>query len=450
MERNGVLCVNSLQTESHCKYIKTQNLQSSELINSLLVFFLMYFSNDTYLFGTNSNSFYVSLPRYILLLFCLFGLVYVIKIKSIQEHKKRIAMYCILMLTFVIVSLINHENTNRTINKALFMTGGLLLCIILDYYAYSIAYRNAMLFISISSNILWILAYLVPDLVMNLPQIQNTVGVRFATIYFAGLDLRTINSATIRNGGIFWEPGVYQIFLNLAVLFELFIEERPRKRYLFAYCVALLSTFSTTGYIAFFWMILMYIIFGGKIQRISKGSRWMLFLPIITIILFFAITGTTIGRQVFGKASNLNDGTTMVRFASFFASIDIARLHPLSGVGMERVGDYMYQITVASDFYHGWTRQNSNTLLYQFAAHGCIFGGLFLAGTSFFGRVFKRGNAFAFFVFILISIFYMGENLMVSILPYVIIFYGIGLSNDLQNRKDNILNECNKSRYFIY
>lgn len=450
MDKNCVLHTTNSQTDNYSRYIKTHHSQSSELINTLLVFLLMFLSNDTYMFGTNNNPFFVSLPRYVLLFFCLFGFVYFIRFKSLQEHKKQITMYCFMLMTFVIVSIVNHENTNRMINKALFMTGGLLLCTILDFYSYSIAYRNAMLFLSISSNILWILAYIVPDLVMNLPQIENTVGVKFATIFFAGLDLRTIQTFTIRNGGIFWEPGVYQMFLNLAILFELFVEEKPRKGYLAAYCIALLSTFSTTGYIAFFWMMLIYILFGGKNPRISKGSRWLILLPIISIVLFVVITGTTIGRQVFGKASNLKEGTTMVRIASFFASIEIAGMHPLRGVGMENIGDYMYQITKSSDFYYGWTRQNSNTLLYQFAAHGCIFGGLFLAGTSSFGRVFKRGNTFAFFVFILISIFYMGENLMVSILPYIIIFYGIGMSNTLNREEDRVQNECNKSRYFIH
>ncbi len=450
MDNNCGLYVDGSQIENHSKYIKTSDSKSNQLISSLLVFFLMFFSNDTYLFGTNINSFYVSLPRYILLAFCLLGFVYFISYQSIKQHKKQIAMYCVMLSTFVIISIINHENTNRIVNKALFMTGGLLLCLIIDFNSYSIAFRNAIAFISVSSIVLWILAYIAPDLVLQLPQIENTVGVKFATIFFSGLDLRTIHSLTIRNGGIFWEPGVYQMFLNLAILFELFVEEKPRKGYLIAYCVALLSTFSTTGYIAFFWMILIYILFGGKKQRISKGKRWLIVFPFISVILFSLITGTTIGRQVFGKVSNLDDGTTMVRVASFFGSIDIARLHPLSGVGMENVGDYMYKITKASDFYYGWTRQNSNTLLYQFAAHGCIFGGLFLFGTYFFGRVFKRGNTFTFFVFVLMSIFYMGENLMVSVLPYVIIFYGIESSNALNSREDSIQNECRKKRYLIY
>lgn len=450
MNNKSSLYVNSTQTDNYSKYIKTYDNHSNVLFYSVLVYFLMFLSNDTYLFGTNKSLFIVSIPRYIILIFCLIGLIYFIHEESIQKRKKQIAMYCVLLLTFIAVSIVNKELVNRTIIKILFMTGGFLFCVILNFLDFSIAFRNALVFISVSSNILWILAYIVPGFVMQLPQMENTAGVRFATIFIAGIDLRAINSIAIRSVGIYWEPGVYQMYLNMAIFFELFVEEKPRKRYLLAYCIALFSTFSTTGYIAFLWTMLTYILFGGNKQQLSKYSRWMVILPFITILFFLAITGTTVGRQVFGKAANLKEGTTMVRLASFFASIDIARSHPLNGVGMENVSDYMYKITMASDLYHGWTRQNTNTLLYQFAAHGCIFGGLFLLGTSSFGRVFKRGKIFTLFVFVLIWIFYMGENLMVSIFPYILIFYGIGSTSTIYRKEESNKDDYKESRYIIY
>lgn len=452
MEKNCGLCVNNTQAKKHSKYIIIHDSRSNELINSLFVFFLMFFSNDTYLFGSNKVSFFVSLPRYLLLLFCLFGFIHFIKYKSIQNYKKQIAMYCIMLITFTVISLINRELINRTINKILFMTGGLLVCVLFNFYDYSKAFRNVMLFISISSTILWILSYLIPDIVLQLPQMENTAGVKFATIIIAGLDISTIHSPIIRTCGIFWEPGVFQMFINLAILFELFIENKPRKAYLFVYCIALLSTFSTTGYIAFLWIVLLYVLFGGKKPTISKANRWLILLPVLSMVFLYIITRTSVGRQVFAKASNLKEGTTMVRFASFLASINIASSHPFTGVGMENVRNQMYTITKSSDLYFGWTSQNTNTFLYQFAAHGCIFGGLFLIGSSLFGRAFKKGALFTFSIFILLIIFYTGENYMVSIVPYIFIFYGFKSERieDAPKRGEYIFNENKACRYFVY
>ncbi|QUA54042.1 O-antigen ligase family protein [Aristaeella lactis] len=452
MGKNYGIYVNNSQSDNHSKYIIIPDSRSSELTNTLLVFFLMFFSNDTYLFGSNKNTLFVSLPRYILLLFCLFEFVYFLRQKSIQKHKKQLVMYCIMLVTFIVISLINKELINRTINKMLFMSGGLFVCILLSFKDYSKAFRNSILLISISSTVLWILSYLIPDLVLQLPRMENTAGVKFATIIFAGLDISTIYSPMIRTFGIFWEPGVFQMFINLAILFELFVENRPRRVYLIVYCIALLSTFSTTGYIAFLWIVLIYILFGGKNTTISKANRWFIILPILLIILLQIITRTSIGQKVFGKANNLKEGTTMVRFASFFASISIARSHPLTGVGMENVGTQMYTITKASDLYFGWTSQNTNTFLYQFAAHGCIFGGLFLIGSSLFGRVFHKGALFTFSVFILLIIFYIGENYLVSMVPYVFIFYGFESerTEDMQKSEEYISNERKTCRYFVY
>lgn len=452
MEKNCGLYVNNSQADNHSKYFMISDSKSSELTNTLLIFFLMFFSNDTYLFGSNKNTLFVSFPRYILLLFCLFEFVNFIRQKSIHNHRKQLVMYCIMLVTFIVISLINKELINRTINKMLFMSGGLLVCILLSFKDYSKAFRNSILLISISSTVLWILSYLIPDLVLQLPQMENTAGAKFATIIFSGLDISTIHSPMIRAYGIFWEPGVFQMFINLAILFELFVENRPRRLYLIVYCIALLSTFSTTGYIAFLWIVLIYILFGGKNTTISKANRWFIILPILSIILLQIITRTSIGQKVFGKANNIKEGTTMVRFASIFASISIAMAHPLTGVGMENVGTQMYIITKASDLYFGWTSQNTNTFLYQFVAHGCIFGVLFLIGSSLFGRVFHKGVLFTFSVFILLIIFYIGENYLVSMVPYIFIFYGFESerTEDMQKSGEYISNESKTCRYFVY
>ncbi len=94
---------------------------------------------------------------------------------------------------------------------------------------------------------------------------------------------------------------------------------------------------------------------------------------------------------------------------------------------MENIQDEFLKLTMASQIILGFTRQNTNTLLYQYAAHGIPYGILFTLGTYKFANLLSRGEKLIkLSVFIMIVMLYIGENLQYSELPYIIIFYGYG------------------------
>jgi hypothetical protein len=64
-----------------------------------------------------------------------------------------------------------------------------------------------------------------------------------------------------RNAGFAWEPGVFASFINLAIFFNL-IRNRFKlnnNKHLWVFLIALISTFSTTGYSLFILLVLFYL-----------------------------------------------------------------------------------------------------------------------------------------------------------------------------------------------
>ncbi len=398
---------------------------------TIIVFVLMFFSNDTYLFGTNSNTLLVSLPRYILLVFCLYSFL-IIAMKG--ELPKRLSFVWLLMVaTFLMVSHLNEEHLNRTIIKMLCITCGFLVCCQFLFLDYAEAFCKVMYLIAVSSIIFELIAYLCPAFLRLFPVMINSSGVRFYTCFLSGLDSRTLGSLTIRAGGIFWEPGVYQIYLNLAILFDLiFLMNKKRKR-LIVYIIALVITFSTTGYIAFAWILASYLLFFDNKHNFSIQIK-VLCIGIITVVSIATILlfGDSLSTGVvFGKLFDSKSGTANVRYASIVTNIEVFLDYPLHGVGMERISDEFFARTLKSTLIYGFTDQNTNTLLYQFAVHGGIWGSIFLIGTFKFGNIFSVKKIQTVCVFVVLVIMYIGENLQVSILPYIIIFYGYNWKNEI-------------------
>ncbi len=230
----------------------TIGTNSKEFKDISLIFILLFLSNDTYLFGTNSNELMVALPRFFLLAFCLATVMCSTIKNKLIYNKKTIALYFLMVISLVAVSFYHHEEFSRVLIKILCITTGMLICTRYDMKEYAQLFLKCMQFFSITAIFLTVVAYIAPSVVSSLPSMVNTAGVRFFSIGIAGLDERSLATWIIRTGGIFWEPGVPQMYLNLSILLELFLYHGANKKRMACYLLALFFTFSTAGYISFF------------------------------------------------------------------------------------------------------------------------------------------------------------------------------------------------------
>lgn len=155
----------------------------------------------------------------------------------------------------------------------------------------------------------------------------------------------------LRNSGPFWEPGGFATFLIVALMLNIVQTRKLRDKRSIVFSIAVLTTFSTTGYIALMFTYIFYF------RYISKK---MLLTPFIVLsfllISTFAITqldfiANKIENRWVTTISSLNnlEKTRRNRFISAAVDLEDIKAHPLIGLGRtektryQRDIDYIYR-----------------------------------------------------------------------------------------------------------
>jgi hypothetical protein len=277
-------------------------------------------------------------------------------------------------------------------------------------------------FIAIVAIITEIIAYVAPSLFDLFPTVVNTANYSFSYFFIGSMRYSFLGSKLIRAGGIFWEPGAFAIYLVIALMFELFFVEKTKTKRLVVYALTLLLTFSTTGYIAFAFLMIVFIFSTNFNKTKNKAFLGALFVGLLLILLF---ENNPIYEMVFAKIKN-NNNTSVVRYSSLINGMEIAFDHPLLGVGSNKIREYMIEYSTKSKFNFGRVNMLTNTMVSQFAVFGMIYGALYFIGTlKFFLNEKKKFKLFVRLgLFITLMLLYAGE-VFFSFLPIVFVFYGL-------------------------
>ena len=183
----------------------------------------------------------------------------------------------------------------------------------------------------------------------------------------------SLSFGLVRPNGFFWEPGVFQIYLNLLLYFVLF--ERRDLKMSVAALVAVFCTQSTTG---IFIAIALVMIYAFLSLRNGKLLRSIFFGALLIPLAIYA--GLNFANKFEGEAR----GSFFARQYDTLTGLAIAAEYPLLGVGFD-VNSYMREAA-----YLGFTnldidvaafddrRGNSNGLVQPLYSLGLILGGFFL------------------------------------------------------------------------
>ena len=85
-------------------------------------------------------------------------------------------------------------------------------------------YIRYVYILSVISLVVFLLASISLSIFEIFPVQNNSAG---ATMYNLGACIVFADGAYVRNTSIFREPGVFMIYLNIAVMFELFFKKKP-------------------------------------------------------------------------------------------------------------------------------------------------------------------------------------------------------------------------------
>jgi hypothetical protein len=223
----------------------------------------------------------------------------------------------------------------------------------------------------------------------------------FLSIFFYLKDTHSFSLLGIdlvRNQGIFWEPGVLQIFLNLLLFIVSFIFKK-RGLIFWLTLLAILTTLSTTGLVVMFVQIVM----SFRVQ-IRKN---ILFLPVgaLLIVLVYSITSANISDKLSGDGQY----SFQVRFFDLIQPIYMAYENPLTGVGLD---DEQFMNTRQKtnfslnlqllEFSNVKDKGSTNSIMFFLAAAGIPFTLMILIMLYHQGFIFEKRNWF--FIFIVISL----------------------------------------------
>lgn len=387
---------------------------TTDNIYSALLFIIIYCSHDTLLFGTNSDALFISLRKSIPFLLCCILLVLdVIERKKFNLNK--VLLGSIVILLPIASCFVNHETVDNYLYRLAIMLCAFILEMSVDKEKICRDYCSIMIFLSLWSVCFFSLPKLAPSVISALPKIINSSGYVF---FFA---LFSVGEDDMRNTGIFREPGVFVVFLTIAIILTLLYDSsKKRKKHLIVFTITMLTTLSTAGYIIL-------TVFYCYLILVNKEIKHKTIIVIlISFVLLVLITQTNIlqsdGRlfNKFKKGTNVY-GSWFARLSSLTQNLSIAIKNPLFGVGRYT----LYGTVLAENGVYA-AIDNTNTILIGFASYGFLFGIFLVLGCWNFIKSQTSDFVSTFFLFIVLFMALSNEDMGQNIIFYFIVFSGLG------------------------
>lgn len=295
---------------------------------------------------------------------------------------------------------------------------------------FNVLYVKLFYFLSVFSLAMVGIYLIFPAIVRLLPTISNEYGLTAYTALFSTITTFG-NMAFPRNQGLFWEPGAYQTFVNIAVAIVLFSKtfENKRTKYLLVFAVTIFSTFSTTGYIVFCGLLLIYClneIFGAK--STNKALKYIVILMLLMIVFFvaYSMLPDDIRFQLFGKLGSYFENknqysSTSVRVDAFETAISNFFEHPLlgCGTGIDTTGSGETEGLMTC------------TPVNYFAFYGLFVGLVCNLGLFMYAKALSGKTMLGCAVFVCLSLAMISENYMRD--PIILSLIFLGLSRQVNN-----------------
>ena len=316
----------------------------------------------------------------------------------------------IIAVVFTAIYLLNYwyfqcdsPSLNSYVGNLLLLYGTFFLSAQMSFEVFKMKFSTLMFLIAIYSLIMYVLG-----LTIHLEQyatVQNSMPI--LGIY----NYKDIVMA--RSSGIFWEPGVYQIFLNLAVLFIIDVDHfkfTPKNTLQLAIlAVSILTTRSTTGYVTFTCLII-YFIFRFFSSR-KLAIKLLLIAPLVAALgglVVMIVYSPTVYNKLF-----VANPSTSIRLNDLTQSPQIIMESPLLGFGS---GTYTEQYQNAI---HG-TIYSSVGIFLSAIRYGCIYMFLYICRIAVFIRTeFGKVKLLAAF---LIVVFSFTEGMFEFALMFMFLF----------------------------
>ena len=285
------------------------------------------------------------------------------------------------------------------------------------------AYVKIMHLICVSSIILYAIDMLAPAILGVLPKVSNGLY-EMSTIYIA------VSPRENRNYGMFWEPGAFQTYIYLAFLIEVFHFKAENKKRLIILIIALVTTFSTAGYITILITLIAVLLSGMTDSMMKKSTRNTIIILVLGAIISYLIINNyypQLSYTLFGKVqlythTRQDDTSTGVRVNAIVDSFKVFKENPIFGVGkttLKSIFKSRYGHEMVTCTYANW-----------FAYFGIFFGAFMIWGVYKFTAYFSQKLIVRFIIFVAFMTSITSEDYVMNSSILIWVFYGFAAKYD--------------------
>ena len=178
-------------------------------------------------------------------------------------------------------------------------------------------FEKIMVWFSIISLVLYFFQLLVPSVASSFFSLfpdTNERGYNFLYLYkyFYSVSDRTFYIGLTRNSGCSWEPGRYSIMLVYAIYVNfLKYGKITFNKNLFILTLALITTFSTTGYVVFFFLVVVF-----SVRKVSF-TRVMFVLLFLIPVGYYIYNIDFVSAKFEDQIGTYNELDTYVRYQGY-------------------------------------------------------------------------------------------------------------------------------------
>jgi len=300
----------------------------------------------------------------LLFLYLLLTLLYLLLFKS--DFKIRVSLKYILqyILILVFMSYLLFQSSLLQVSNMRPVINSFILILILTT-SYIFVYNNhldtkfllkTLVFfitvLSISQFITYIMFILDIEFILASIKTHQGIADRIKPVFFpftiaGGEKHKIFQFVLTRANGIFREPGIYQMYINLAFFSLDFINIKYKNLLRLLFVFSLFTTFSTAG-LVIFWVCLVYKFFLYFNINLSLKK---IILVIISIIFLLLISYYILFTSDFGLIARLKLNSGQVRLLQMKKGIDLFFEYPIFGTGYYNSVKGVSTVTFLSGFY---------------------------------------------------------------------------------------------------
>ncbi len=321
--------------------------------------------------------------------------------------------YC--LLSFHIISYM--EAVNSYIGFMMRIASIYFLSEVISPYQFWSIYRKIIIWISSLSLVGMCLVNFFPSIISFLPieslRLSYIINVFNDKISFNNIFIFTwpVHDSYFitRNQSIFWEPGAFQLFINLALISSLYYKNKFASKENILYFITVLTTLSTTGYIVLLLIYFQYFIKHFKINKKQMFINLWIIVLLVLIVFQSKIIQNKFSSNSFAYASFSR------RLLDTSVDLLLIRDHWLFGYGF---GDYASKIWAKKSLLLGGGTSSSNSLLLFLGQMGIIISLLY------FSPLFKNRFLNSKILFFIILILWLStENFTIQMIFIAIMYF---------------------------